>query len=244
MENSWTPIEYTLIRTKRRTISIEIQHDGDVLVRAPLRAPKYEIDGFLESKRSWIEKHQKKIKSRIDSHNETMKLTQEELRNLVKEAKKDITSRVNYWAPIAAPGSKWDKTSPKPIYGAQISIWEFLNSSPANATQLNTFSTSTASDISKPATSSSENPPRLTVRHQKTLWGSCTTEGNLSFNCLLMLAPEEIRDYVVVHELCHLRHLNHSKEFWRAVENALPDYKSRRRWLKDNGSLILARLPE
>ena len=84
--------------------------------------------------------------------------------------------------------------------------------------------------------------PRLTIRHQKTLWGSCTPKGNLNFNCLLMLAPEEVRDYVVVHELCHLKHMDHSRAFWRAVEKALPDYRVHRKWLKENGHTLLARL--
>lgn len=82
---------------------------------------------------------------------------------------------------------------------------------------------------------------RVTVRCQSTLWGSCSAKGNLSFNCLLMLTPEEVQDYVVVHELCHLKELNHSPRFWAEVEKVLPDYPERREWLKQNGSAIMAR---
>lgn len=76
---------------------------------------------------------------------------------------------------------------------------------------------------------------RITIREQKTRWGSCSGRGTLSFNWKLMLAPPAVLDYVVVHELCHLTHMNHSREFWQAVENILPDYKERRKWLKEHG---------
>ncbi len=84
---------------------------------------------------------------------------------------------------------------------------------------------------------------RITIRNQSTIWGSCTKKGNLNFNCMLILAPEEIIDYVVVHELCHRKEMNHSKAFWQQVENVLPDYKSCEKWLKENGSLIMAQNP-
>ena len=74
------------------------------------------------------------------------------------------------------------------------------------------------------------------IRNQKTRWGSCSSNHTLSFNWRLMLAPPAILDYVVVHELCHLTHMNHSKDFWAAVERILPDYKERRKWLKEHGN--------
>lgn len=83
---------------------------------------------------------------------------------------------------------------------------------------------------------------RITIRAQRTRWGSCSGKGNLNFNCLLMLCPEEIRDYVVVHELCHRREMNHSARFWQEVAWVMPDYALRRRWLKENGGAIIRRL--
>ncbi len=85
---------------------------------------------------------------------------------------------------------------------------------------------------------------KITIRNQKSRWGSCSAKGNLNFNCLLMLTPPEIQDYVVVHELCHRRQMNHSEQFWREVERILPDYGERRRWLKENGSRIIGRMLE
>ena len=85
---------------------------------------------------------------------------------------------------------------------------------------------------------------RVTIRAQHTRWGSCSAKGNLNFNCLLMLCPEEVRDYVVLHELCHRKELNHSPKFWAEMARVCPDYARHRKWLKDNGGQLIARLPE
>ena len=80
---------------------------------------------------------------------------------------------------------------------------------------------------------------RVTIRHQKTRWGSCSSLGNLNFNCLLLFAPDAVQDYVVVHELCHRKEMNHSERFWREVAKVMPDYKTHKKWLKENGKKIM-----
>lgn len=79
---------------------------------------------------------------------------------------------------------------------------------------------------------------RIRIAEQKTRWGSCSSKGTLSFNWKLMLAPPKILDYVVVHEVCHLKEMNHSPRFWKLVEELMPDYKECRKWLKENGSTL------
>ena len=83
---------------------------------------------------------------------------------------------------------------------------------------------------------------RITIRNQKTRWGSCSSKGNLNFNCLLMLAPADVIDYVIVHELCHRKEMNHSKAFWSEVEKVLPNYKEQKKWLKNEGCTIMSRM--
>lgn len=82
----------------------------------------------------------------------------------------------------------------------------------------------------------------VAIRAQQTRFGSCSAKGNLNFNCVLALCPEGVMRYVVVHELCHRRHMNHSKAFWNMVEDYMPDYKDHRLWLKRNGDMLIARL--
>lgn len=84
---------------------------------------------------------------------------------------------------------------------------------------------------------------KVTIRHQRTRWGSCSAKGNLNFNCLLALTPPDVLDYVVVHELCHLKELNHSSRFWALVEQVLPGYKVSRKWLKQHAAELTGRLP-
>ena len=83
---------------------------------------------------------------------------------------------------------------------------------------------------------------RITIRNQKTRWGSCTAKGNLNFNCLLMAVPEEVLDSVVVHELCHRLHMDHSKAFYKDVYRVFPEYDRCNKWLKENGKLLIGRM--
>lgn len=75
----------------------------------------------------------------------------------------------------------------------------------------------------------------ITIRDQKSRWGSCSSRGTLSFNYRLVFAPPKVLDYVVVHELCHLTHMNHSKDFWNMVEQIMPEYKEYKAWLREHG---------
>ena len=179
-----------LIRSRRRSLSVQVRRDGSVLVRAPLLTPQREIRRFLEKHADWIERQQERLRQQAEEAAKTPPLSVEELGKLTGLARKDLTARCEAFASRMGVS-----------YG------------------------------------------RIAIRHQKTKWGSCSGKGNLNFNCLLMLTPEEVRDYVVVHELCHLRHMNHSAEFWTEVEKTLPDYRDARKWLKQNGTAVMNRSP-
>lgn len=83
---------------------------------------------------------------------------------------------------------------------------------------------------------------RIFIRLQKTRWGSCSAEGNLNFNCLLVLMPQEVLDSVIVHELCHRHHMNHSREFYDEVLRIFPDYRRWDKWLRQNGGAYFKRV--
>lgn len=83
---------------------------------------------------------------------------------------------------------------------------------------------------------------KITIKNLVSRWGSCSTKGNLNFNCLLMLMPDYVIDYIVVHELCHLREMNHSEKFWTEVEKIMPDYQRAELWLKQNGGNLISRM--
>lgn len=182
-----TDISYEIIRSARKTISLQITPAGEVIVRCPKRYPAREVERFVESKRQWLQKHLTKIEERP----KLTPLTPEELRGLARQAAQTIPERVAHYAPMVGV-----------TYG------------------------------------------RITIRSQHTRWGSCSAKGNLNFNCLLMLCPDEVLDYVVVHELCHRKELNHSDKFWAEVERVMPQYAQHRRWLKDNGGALIRRLLE
>lgn len=178
---------YTLIKTKRKTLSLEVREDG-LIVRAPKRTTKREADAFVRKHEAWIQKKREQIALRKERERSVPRLSEEELKALAEQAKAVIPERVAAYARMM--GAR---------YG------------------------------------------RITLRCQKTRWGSCSAKKNLNFNILLMLTPPEVQDSVVVHELCHLFEMNHSARFYERVYAVYPEYDRWNRWLKENGGLIMAR---
>lgn len=178
-----------VIRSNRRTLSLEIRPDSSILVRAPKRVSEEEIRRFISERSGWIEKHVEKMKQRMASEPPVERLTETEIRKLAEQAVQVIPQRVAYYAPKVGV-----------TYG------------------------------------------RITIRNQRSRWGSCSGKGNLNFNCLLMLAPPEVLDSVVVHELCHRIEMNHSERFYAEVYRVFPEYDKWDRWLKENGSSLMRRM--
>lgn len=179
---------FTVVRSARKTLSLQIRPDGSLLVRAPLKLPEKEILKFVREKSDWIEKHLEKVES-ANRAAEQAPLSMEDIHVLAEQALTELPPRVRFFAERMGV-----------TYG------------------------------------------RITIRNQRGRWGSCSSAGNLNFNCLLMLAPPEVRDYVIVHELAHRKQMNHSAAFWEEVEKVLPDYRRQVKWLKEQGSQLLARM--
>lgn len=181
-----------VIRSKRKTLAIEIRPDMRVVVRAPEKIPQNEIMKFVEEKQNWIKKHLVQMYFKAEEIKKQKKepaLTNADIEKLCQKALSVIPDKVKYYAEIMGV-----------TYG------------------------------------------RITIRNQKTRWGSCSNKGYLNFNCLLMLMPDKVLDYVVVHELCHLKQMNHSKKFWKEVERYMPDYKNYKKWLNENGGALIERM--
>lgn len=177
-----TCLSYSLIRSNRKTIAIYVKADGEVLLKAPANMPIEKIEGFVFSKKEWIEKARKSLKEQAECIGEAERLSKAELLELIERAKKYIPRACEHYAQII--GVSYNKIS---------------------------------------------------IRAQKSIWGSCSAKGNLSFNCLIMLAPRDIIDSIVVHELCHLKEMNHSRGFYLEVLKACPKYYEHQKWLKQNG---------
>lgn len=176
---------YTLIRSSRKTIAIQITPGGQVLVRCPNRMPAQAVDAFVREKTQWIKKHLQKNAALPCPD----PFTKAEIKDYVNQTKNLLQARL-------------------PRLAQQVGV---------------TYN-------------------RCSVRAQRTRWGSCSSKGNLNFNCLLALVPTEVFDYVVIHELCHLKHMNHSQKFWAEVEKHHPQYNACRKWLRQQGSALIRRL--
>lgn len=185
-------IEFTFIKSKRRSIGITVKQDGSVVVRAPLGCSRRQAEAFVLEKQAWIERAQRKMADRRAASEDDVNgmkapaLSENELAGLRKRAKQVIPELVAELAPVVGV-----------TYG------------------------------------------RVSIRAQKTRWGSCSSKGNLNFNCVLMLLPENVQRYVVVHELCHRKEMNHSAAFWKEVAKFQPSYKEDRKQLRELGRGLL-----
>ena len=204
--------------------------DGLVEVRAPFKMEQKEIDSFILQKKSWINKKlslQKSIKKPIRKKFKN----KENFQFLGKNLKLKITISEN-----------------KKSYIDDKFIYLVLKNNKENFKEkikekLEIFFRETAKDIFKNKTLDEAKkirvtPKKIIVRSYKRRWGSCSYKKDISYNWKLIMAPEKIIHYVVIHELCHLIHFNHSRDFWKSVGKILPDYKSSKEWLKLNQHLL------
>lgn len=170
-------ITYQWIRSRRKTIAIQIDREEQVIVRTPYGITKRQVEEFLDEKKDWILQTRQRVEKR---KTEQIPISEEVRREGIERAKRIFPERTAYFAKRMGVD-----------YG------------------------------------------RITIREQKTRWGSCSSKGNLNFNWKLVLLAPELLDYVVVHELAHRREMNHSAAFWKVVEAELPDYWERRARLKE-----------
>ena len=211
--------DYTLIRSKRKTIALYIRADG-IEVRAPLKTPKRDIDRFVESKKKWIADKLTKLTEQAEQRG-NFKLSYGDF----------VMYRGGHYPIEAIDGNRigFDKERfymprnlpPEQIKAACERIYRML---------AKRYLTEKTFELAKKM---SVNPIAVKTNNARTRWGSCSAKKSINFSWRLVMADDDIIDYVVVHELAHLTELNHSVRFWKIVESILPDYKDRKARLKE-----------
>jgi predicted metal-dependent hydrolase len=212
----------SILRSRRKTLSIEIHPDGSVLVRAPLRTAQSRIDAILKERQSWIESKQAQaaqLMAQSPSHRyepgETFPYLGEWYRlEYINRSRPLLDLEQTFrLAQAALPNARkvfttWYTQEARTIFTDRVAYWQ-------SRTGLT--------------------PSRISLSSAQTRWGSCSSSGNINLTWRLVMAPLEVIDYVIVHELVHLRVKNHSKLFWAEVERLFPGFKTQRDWLKKNG---------
>lgn len=218
-------ISYQVIRSHRKTLAIQIT-DGKVIAKAPMTMSRQEIEGFIWEKKNWIEKHlAKAAEEKVDKtykdgeiitiYGEAYTLSLSEL----SSRRQDSIALVDNKLCITACQITQE------LIRELLAIWCKKAGAYYFMLSIRKFSVNMHVIFG-----------RVSVKDQKTRWGSCSSKNNLNFNWRLLLMPPEILDYVVVHELAHLIEMNHSEEFWEIVKKQLPDYLERRDWLLSHGN--------
>ena len=213
-----------LIRAKRRTVSIQVRPDGQVIVRAPLRVAEKVIRTFVESKAGWIERKKAEAARRAPAEvkqfrdGERFLLLGREIPLRVAADQRAALTLTDEFIlsqkalPKAADVfEKWYKARALEVLSERVGRYAALHGF---------------------------KPGRIRITSARTRWGSCSSTGTLSFTWRLVMAPLDVVDYVVIHELAHLKVKNHSKTFWDFVAALMPDYKRRVAWLKANRHLM------
>lgn len=222
----------TVKRTSRKkSIAISIR-DREVVVLAPKRVPNSEILDLLVAKRPWIRSKLEKQASlprfteRRFVDDEVFLFLGEAYPLRVFDGRKAAAELEQGVFVVHARRAQTEARRARSIRAA------FLQWYKAEAEVLFADRTAHYAEIM------GATPRRLSYRDYKSMWGKCTGQGDITFNWKLVMAPPNIVDYVVVHEMAHLHHLNHSREFWDCVAAADPDYKANRKWLKDYGQTL------
>ena len=214
-----------IIRSRRRTIALIVETDGTVTVRAPLRATNKTILQFVEKHTKWVEKKKSEIRSVVPlrpkqyvpgenflylGQNHALEVVHGQQKKLVLEDGFKIAASVQENAELIF--QSWYRQQARLIITERVKFF---------------------------ADKHAFHYDRIRITSARTRWGSCSTKGSLSFSWRLIMTPLDVVDYVVIHELTHTVHQNHSERFWKLVEHILPEYKESQKRLKHFGQQIL-----
>jgi predicted metal-dependent hydrolase len=213
-----------IVRSRRRTIALVITPDARIIVRAPFRAPAAMIDDLIREKSGWIQKKIGEMKERPQAIVHTYE-EGEIFWFLGRRYPLHITDDTG--AGIQRTDRLCVSPAIKPDVRSGIRRWYMAEAAKEIHSRCMWFSMMTG-----------YSPASVRITDARQRWGSCTSKGGLNFSWRLIQAPLEIVDYVIVHELVHLRQPDHSRKFWTKVEALMPDYERRRKWLRENERLL------
>ncbi len=224
-------IEYTIEYKKRKSVELKIDPMGVVRIKAPKGTKESLIDDIVKGKSDWIIKKIDKLFSKGRRIENRTYENGETFLYLGKKLKLSIYYRQVEKVNIAIVEGELVISCPEGISSSELQ----------NVVEKH-YRKELKAIINKRVKFYQSNfkvkPKNITIKSQETRWGSCSSERNINFNWKLIMAPIEIIDYLVVHEMCHLIHMNHSKSFWTLVGRIMPDYKERQEWLHRNGFLL------
>lgn len=213
-----------LVRSSRKTIALVITEEGKLLVRAPRRASRAQIEAFINEKANWIHTHQARVRARprpapmsFQEGDTCPFMGQAVPLHIQTAAKPQLERRAGgFWLAAANPAEAaalfqaWYRRQARAVFSERLRL--------------------TAARLGL-------TPAALRISSARTRWGSCSSNGNISLTWRLVMAPVEVIDYVIVHECIHLEVKNHSKAFWQRVAAAYPAYLDAKRWLRENSGL-------
>lgn len=209
-----------------RHLRLRVFEDGRAVLTAPLRASQRLIDTFLAEHKSWLE--EKMITGQQNRQALTAKRDrlffrgrEYDFRLAVSQTKRSNVTLTDTQIVVTAPSEQHDVV--RPI----LEKWFRSEATKRFNTRVPLLADLVGRDVA-----------RLTIRDQRTRWGSCSSRSTLSLNWRLIMAPDSVSDYVIYHELAHLTHMNHSAKFWQLVESYVPDYQQAEAWLKDHQKLL------
>jgi predicted metal-dependent hydrolase len=221
-------LTFQVIRTRRKTVALFVEHDGRLVVRAPLRATKKQIQQLVEQQVEWIRAMQEKALARFLQAKPRRFDSGEEFWFLGKLFRLEIVTGARTPLALDEPGGRF-LLDPLAVPQARLVFIKWYRQQAARLL---------AERVAWAAARYGFNYTKVRITSARTRWGSCSTRGTLAFPWRLVMAPLPVIDYVVVHELVHTRERNHARSFWEKVKAIAPDYKQHIKWLADNGHLL------
>jgi len=215
---------HKVVKSNRRSVALTVSHSGEIVLRVPRIMPKFMVQLFLRENKAWLDKQKEKVEIRLEKAKKFIEgekflfLGEEYPLRFVSGKKLELIDEFRL--------GKDAKRSPKEMF----ENWYKKEFREIAEDRIKFFADLGGYKYKK-----------VRISGAKTRWGSRSTTGTISLVWRLAMLPMEIIDYVVLHELAHTIHMNHSRDFWAEVEKWMPDYKERRRWLKKEGG-ELARL--